>query len=272
VQLQIGEGVVMSTYATDYTLTELMIVALAREMRDEEIGVQGAATPLGAAAVQLARLTHARNLMYYSVNGWSPQLYSLSELFDPALVSRTSICIPDLEDMVSAFQRGKVDFEIVRPAQIDKYGNMNNSVIGDHRKPKVRLPGAVGVPDTTRLIRRLMVYHPKQSKRSFVKKVDFVSSLGQLPGGINARTKLGIKGNGPSVVITNLAVLRFDTETGLMKLESIHPGSSMGHVLENTGFDLPRDKSVRLTEPPTGEQVELIRNKIDPQGLLKFEF
>ena len=127
----------MSGYATDYTIIELMMVALAREMKDGELGVQGTATPLGAAAVQVARLTHAKNLMYYSVNGWDPQIYSLSELFDPALVSKSSICMPDLEDMVSAFQRYKVDFEIVRPAQIDKYGNLNNSVIGDHRQPKM---------------------------------------------------------------------------------------------------------------------------------------
>jgi len=262
----------MSEYVADYTTEELIIVCLAREMKDDELCVQGTATPLGAAAIQLARLTHAKGLMYYCMNGWDPQVYTLNQLADYIQTTKSSIYIPDLEDMVSAIQRGKIDFELVRPGQIDKFGNMNNSAIGDHNKPDVRLPGAIGAPDTTCSVGRLIAYHPRHSLRVFVEKVDFVSSFGHLPGGTKARKALGISGGGPKRVITNLAVLCFDEETGFIKLETIHPGVSMEEVMANTGFNLMVSRKIPETEPPTAEQLEILRAEIAPHGLHKISY
>jgi glutaconate CoA-transferase subunit B len=261
-----------SKYVTDFTTEELIVVCLAREMKDDEVGIQGAATPFGAAAVQLARLTHAKGLMYYCMNGWDPQVYTLNRLADYLQTTQSSICIPDLEDMVSAIQRGKLDFEVVRPGQIDQFGNMNNSVIGDHKKPVLRFPGAIGVPDTTCFVGRLIVYHPRHSTRVFVEKVDFVSSFGHPPGGAKKRKALGIIGGGPRRVISNLAVFCFDEETGRIKLETIHPGVSMEELMANTGFDLMVSGEIPETEPPTEEQIEILRTEIAPHGLRKIGY
>jgi glutaconate CoA-transferase subunit B len=260
----------MPQHATNYSIDELMIVALAREMKDGETCIQGVITPLGAAAIQLARLTHAKNLVYWCHNGWDPHIYQIDKLVDYVQVGKASsaMCLSAL-DLWSAMLRGKVDFEIASPAQIDKYGNMNNDVIGEHDKPKVRLPGSVGLADTALFLNRILVYVPRHQTRVFVDRVDFISAVGHLPGGAQARKSLNIRGQGPTKVVTNLAIMAFDDGTGLMKLESLHPGITSKDIRQNTGFDLIIEEPQAQTEPPTMEQVELIRTKIDPNGMRK---
>lgn len=262
----------MSEYAKDYTIDELMTAALARDIKDGEMCYQAAMVPLAMAAVQLARLTHAKNLMYYTHSGWDPKLYTIDELENAHRVSETSVFIPDCETIWSTFLWGQCDFEIVAPAQIDKYGNMNNNVIGDPTKPKVRLPGTVGMPDIVCYHKRTLAYEPRHEKRVFVDKVDFATVFGHVPGGVKARRALGITGGGLKLVVTNLAVLGFDDDSGLMKLISLHPGVSLRTVQENTSFDLVLPKQIPTTELPTEEQVTLIRTKIDPHGLRRHRF
>lgn len=257
----------MTEYAEDYTVDELMAAVLARELRDGDIGMPTAMCPLGDAAVCLAKLTHARGLIWYGHNGWDPVVdYTIDGIHDVERVTRTGLFIPDWGDVLSQMLRGMVGFQIVAPAQVDKHGNMNNNVIGDHARPQVRLPGSVGMPEIGCFHRRVLVYEPRHEKKVFVDKVDFISGLGQLPGGARARRDKGIIGGGPAIVVTNLAVMDFDEETGLMRLRSLHPGVPLAEVQANTGFDLAVPGQVPETEAPTTEQVELLRTKIDPRG------
>ena len=188
------------------------------------------------------------------------------------VAASTSLMPFNIDQMVSICLRGHTDVFTTMPAQIDRYGNVNVSLIGDHDHPSVRFPGGLGIPDWMLYVGRVYVYVPKHTRRSFVEKVDYVTGLGQLPGGRAERLRRGIPGGGPEKVFTNLAVLTFDDQTGLMGLESVHAGSSLEEIRENTGFEFLAPDPVPETEPPTVEQIDLIRNKIDPRGLRKLRF
>jgi glutaconate CoA-transferase, subunit B len=159
----------------------------------------------------------------------------------------------------------------VGAAQLDMYGNANNSVIGsDYHAPKVRLPGTAGRGDMGSLGKRLFYWNTNHNPRSLVERVDFRSAAGYLDGG-DERERLGL-GPGPEVVVTNLAVLDFEPESKRMRLVSVHPGVTVEQVREATGFELlVPDGDVPETTPPTDEQVRLLREEIDPDGLCKRE-
>jgi glutaconate CoA-transferase subunit B len=159
----------------------------------------------------------------------------------------------------------------VGAAQLDMYGNANNSVIGsDYHAPKVRLPGTAGLGDMGSIGKLLYYWNPNHNPRSLVEKVDFVSAAGYLGGG-DERENLGLTG-GPQAVVTNLAVLDFDPETKRMRLQSVHPGVTNEQVQEATGFELMIPDDVPETAVPTEEQIRLIRDEIDPDGMRKREF
>ncbi len=257
----------MKRYAKDYSVDELMTVVLARELHDGDIGLLTQMCPLGDAAICLAKLTHAKELVWCPNNACDPKIdYTLDTVHNVESCLRSGVFIPDWGDMIGMFLRGITGFQVVAPAQIDKYGNFNNNVIGEHTRPRVRLPGSVGMPDMGCFDKKVLVYEPKHEKRVFVEKVDFIAGLGQVPGGIKGRRARGINGGGPLIVVSNLAAMDFDEETGVMRVKSIHPGVNVEQIQENTGFALVMPKSIPETEPPTEEQVELIRTKIDPKG------
>lgn len=262
----------MSSYATDYTIDELITVLIARNIRDGELVQQGGGTALGIVAVMLARLTHAPNLTYNYLTSVDPLVYRVGGAENsPAAASRTSLMPFSIDQIVSMCLRGKTDVFTTMPAQIDRYGNVNASLIGDHDHPSVRFPGGLGIPDWALYAGRINAYLPKHTRRVFVEKVDYVTGLGHLPGGLAEREKRGIPGRGPDQVFSSLAVMDYD-DTGLMRLESLHAGVTLDEVRENTGFEFPVPDEIPQTEPPTVEQVDLIRNKIDPQGLRKHRF
>lgn len=263
----------MVEYAKDYTIDELMVVALAREMKDGEKMYLGAAIPIGVVATQLARVTHAPHLVCIYGIWVDPDPFTdyFSVMVDPsALKGFKASAFIDMGDLHDLWQRGEIDFGIVRPAQIDQYGNINNSVIGEYSKPRVRLPGGVAIGDVCHLVGRLLVYVPRHEPRVFVEKVDFITGPGNLEEG-KWRSRMGIRARGPHKVVTDLAVLGFDEENGRMRLESVHSGISVDEVQENTGFSLIIPKKVPETEPPTVEQLELIREKIDPSNMRKLD-
>ena len=263
----------MPDYASDYTIDEQILVCIAREIRDGELVQQGGGTALGIASVMLARLTHAPNLKYNYLTSTDPLVYSLAgEENTPAAVSATSLKPFAIDDMVSMCLRGKTNVFTTMPAQIDKYGNVNASLIGDHQHPRVRFPGGLGISDWLLYAGRVNVYVPRHTARVFVEKVDYVTGYGRLPGGHAARREAGIPGEGPVRVFSNLAVMGFDDASGLMQLESLHAGVALDEVQANTGFELGIPDEIPATEPPTAEQLDLIRNKIDPNGLRKARF
>ena len=161
-------------------------------------------------------------------------------------------------------QRGFIDVGFLGGAQVDKYGNINSTVIGDYEKPKIRLPGSGGGCEIAALSKRVVIITPHE-KRRMVDKVDFITSPGFLAGS-DARERL-VSGGGPSAVITTMGVLRFDQLSREMYLDSYYPGLSVDQVKENTGWDLKVSPNVKETEPPTTEEVRILREELDPEGI-----
>lgn len=260
----------MTTPAADYTVDELMVAVLANEIKDGDIGMPTAMCPLGDTAICLAKLTNAKDMIWQPHGGPDPlDVYDLAHLNSFPRGKKSVVFIPDWTDVVAQMTRNMVGFQIVAPAQIDKYGNMNNNVIGEHARPKVRFPGSVGMPEIGVFHQKVLIYEPQHSPRVFADKVDFISGLGQGFGGQKGRREKGITGGGPIIVVSTLAAMDFEEETGLMRIRSLHPGVRLEDVQANTGFELVVPDDIPETAAPTEEQVDLIRNVIDPEGRRK---
>jgi glutaconate CoA-transferase, subunit B len=245
---------------SEFTSAEMMIVASARQLVGERVCFVGVGPP--NIACNLAKRTVAPDieLLYEAgVFGAEPARLPLS-IGDPTLVSG-SLQVTNMYELFAYFlERGHVDVGFLGGAQIDRFGNLNTTTIGDYAKPKVRLPGSGGACEIAINAKKVFIIMP-QTKRSFVDTIDFVTSPGHLSGG---RPKEW-QGQGPSVVVTGLGVYGFD-ETGEMTLESLHPGVTLEKVRESTGWDLKVADDLRETEPPSDEELRLMREELDPEG------
>ena len=161
-------------------------------------------------------------------------------------------------------QRGLIDVGFLGGAQIDRYGNVNATVIGPYAQPKVRLPGSGGSAEIAAWANRIYFITPHQ-KRRFPEKCDFVTGAGFLSGRA-ARQASGVRGGGPQAVVTDLGILEPD-ESGELMLAALHPGRTAEEARANTGWELKIAASVRLTEPPTADELRLLRDELDPQGI-----
>ena len=263
----------MDGYSKDYTVDELMVATIARQLRDSDRVLNGAASPLIVTAIFLAKMTHSPNLVYVASSiGVDPQVSIIprSTLDWDLWHSNACAYISNPDEFWPFFQRGVFNTMFHKGAQVDAYGNINGTVIGDYNLPKVRLSGGGGMADSGAMIERVIIWSTIHDKRTFVEKVDFVTCPGYL-GGKDDRARLGLKG-GPESVITNLAVMDFDEDTKRMRLQSLHPGVTLNQVVENTGFELIIPEHISETEPPTIQQVKLLRSKIDPLERRKLEF
>jgi len=252
----------------DFTIEELMVTCMAREVEDRSIVLQGLTTPLATVAYYLAKATHAPNAYIYQLAGniltHDLKALPVSMLFNEFQAMSGSLHVrSQMEAYETIFTKSSSIVEFFRPAQIDKYGNVNNSVIGNYESPKVRLPGAFGIPDALGIYPKILVYCPRHEKRVFVEKVDFISGLG-----IFDREKYRDK---EVRIISNLGTLRLDNKTQEMQLITKHPGISIEEIKENTSFDLTIPKTIQETELPTEHQISLIRSKIDPNGTRRLE-
>jgi glutaconate CoA-transferase subunit B len=162
-------------------------------------------------------------------------------------------------------QGGLVDVGFLGAAQLDRFGNINTTVIGDYQRPKVRLPGSGGACEIAINAREVFVLM-RQSARSFVDRIDFRTSPGNL-GGAALRAAKGWQGRGPSVVVTDLGRYGFDPDTGEMVLLAVHPGVTVDDARAATGWDLKVAGDLQVTPDPTAEELELIRNELDPDGV-----
>ncbi|MBJ30764.1 MAG: 3-oxoadipate--succinyl-CoA transferase subunit B [Acidimicrobiaceae bacterium] len=261
--------------STDWTVDELMITSLSATLDNDDQACNGMASFIPVIAFQLARLTHAPDLV------WVASAIGLDAR--PERVPASTLEAPLWRDSIMYLEQYSTFWDIVLKgswlqkfcvgaAQLDRYGNGNNSVIGDdYHRPKVRLPGTAGLGDMGSIGKRLFFWNPNHNPRSFVEKVDFVSCAGWLGGG-DERERLGLTG-GPELVITNLCVMDFHPETKHMRLKSVHPGVTAEEVQDATGFELLiGDSPVPETAVPTVEQVDLIRDVIDPDGMRLREF
>lgn len=247
-----------------YNATELMIINASRLLQDGDQVFVGVGIP--NLACNLARRTHAPNLqMIYEagVIGARPDRLPLS-IGDPTLVSgATSVCSM-YEVFTLYLQRGNVDVGFLGGAQIDQFGNINATVIGDYFHPKVRLPGSGGSMEIAAWANRCYIITPHQIRR-FPARVDFHTSVGFLDGG-KAREKAGVRGKGPQAVVTNLGILS-PNEDGEMILSALHPGCTLEQVQQNTGWPIKCSTGLRLTDPPQDLELEILRNELDPQGI-----
>jgi len=247
-----------------FTASELMTVNAARLLRDGDTVFVGVGLP--NLACNLARRTHAPGLvMIYEagVIGARPARLPLS-IGDPTLVSgANAVC--SMYDIFSLYlQRGNVDVGFLGGAQIDRFGNINATVIGDYEHPKTRLPGSGGSMEIAAWANRCYIITPHQ-KRRFPEKVDFRTSAGFL-GGRAEREASGVRGGGPQAVVTNLGIMEPD-ETGELVLTALHPGITVDQARENTGWALRTRGTIRITEPPTAEELRILHEELDPQGI-----
>ena len=250
----------------DYNAMELMICLASRFLEDGSSVAVGTGAP--CAASMLAQKTHAPDLVVtFEAGGFAPLMPTMpisvgdSRTFHRALMAST-MC-----DILEMCQRGLMDYTFLGGAQIDPYGNLNSTVIGDYHKPKVRFPGSGGANDLASFCWRTLVVTPQDTRR-FVEKVDFVTTPGYLTGP-GAREAAGLPaGSGPYKVITDLAVLGFDDATKRMQLESLHPGVTAHDVQANTGFELLMADEIAASQPPTAEELKILREEVDPLGYI----
>ncbi|USZ73707.1 CoA-transferase subunit beta [Natronosalvus halobius] len=248
---------------TDYTDTELMIVRAAKELEDGDITLVGVGVP--NIACNLAKRTHAPDLeMIYESGtiGSNPSKLPLS-IGDPVLATGARSVVPMIESFEYYLQAGRIDVGFLGGAQIDRWGSLNSTVIGDYEDPTVRLPGSGGACEIASNTHRTVVIMP-HSQRRFPEEVDFVTSPGYV-GGREGRKQLGLRG-GPAAVITDKAVMGFDDD-GEMIVESLHPNVTTAAVLDATGWDIQFAEDVAETTPPTDHEINLIRTELDPNGI-----
>ncbi len=249
----------------DYSSAELMIINAARLLRDGDTVFVGVGQP--NLACNLAKRTHAPNLvMIYEagVIGAEPARLPLS-IGDPTLVSG-SLSVVSMYDIFTLYlQRGNVDVGFLGGAQIDRFGNINATMIGsDYAHPKVRLPGSGGSQEIAAWAKRCYIMSPHQ-KRRFPEKVDFMTSAGFLSGRVE-REAAGLRGGGPTAVVTDLGILEPD-ETGELVLTALHPGKTAQEAIDNTGWPLKATPNLRTTEPVTEKELQILREELDPKGI-----
>ena len=241
-----------------YSANEMMIVAAARRLEGERICFVGVGPP--NLACNLARRTVSPDLeLVYEagVFGAVPARLPLS-IGDPSLVTGAAMVTNQFELFAYFLQAGLIDVGFLGASQIDRFGNINTTVIGDYAHPKVRLPGSGGACEIAINAKRVLIIMP-QSSRSFVERIDFVTSPGHLGGSRPAGW-----GGGPAAVITQLGVYGF--RSGEMELTHLHPGVSVEEVRDSTGWDLRIADPIHQTPPPSEEELRLIREELDPQG------
>ncbi|GGF18296.1 CoA-transferase subunit beta [Subtercola lobariae] len=265
------------TSSSNYSLNELMVVAAARELRNGDlifvgVGTAGRAFTMACgipiAAARLAQETHAPDLAIYWNNLLSPDLQQIPERLTQHYLTTwpTAAQLHNCSDKNDMLSKGRFDVSFDSAPQIDRYGNLNITAIGDYRHPKRRLIGALAQTDHFAYVRRPLILTDLK-KRTFVEKVDFITSVGYLDGG-NSRAEAGLRPGGPSRVITDKAIFGFHDESREMELLTVHESSSIEEVVSEMGF-LPRiSDNVSVTVAPTEHEIRLIRDVIDPRKIL----
>jgi glutaconate CoA-transferase subunit B len=250
----------MSNYTKDYSMPELMAATVAREIRNGELAFIGVGMPLMAATV--AKFTHAPNFnMMVEYGAVGPAPLRLQMCVNCAVNNERAYFAGSQREVMGAQQCGLVDVGVISGAQIDKYGNLNSTGIGDYNNIKVRLAGSGGANDIASSATRTVIMM-RQDGRNFVNKVDYLTSPGHLTGP-GAREKAGLVGGGPQAAITTMGVYRFDNETREMYLEKIHPGVDLAKLKASVQWDLAISPNLTETELPTEEQVMVMRT-MDP--------
>jgi glutaconate CoA-transferase subunit B len=243
-----------------YTPAEMMTVAAARALSNDDVCFVGIGLP--SAASNLARLTHAPaiTLIYESGTiGTRPDVLPLS-IGDPELCETALVTVSVPEMFAYWLQGGRITVGFLGAAQIDRFGNINTTVIGPYDRPTVRLPGAGGAPEIASHCRQVFVVLA-QTRRSFVPHLDFITSLGYGAGG-DDRARAGLRTAGPVLVVTDLALLRPEVDTKELVVTSIHPGVTREQIVERTGWPVRFAPQVDQTPPPAPHELEVLRDLV----------
>ncbi len=249
---------------SDYSSSEMMAVAAARELKDGEVVFVGIGLP--NLACNLARATHAPNLVLIYESGAvgaTPERLPLS-IGDPALVTG-ALMVCGMADVFQCFlQNGRIEVGFLGGAQVDRWGNINTTVIGDYARPKVRLPGSGGAAEIAIHAKRTLVVS-RLTPRAFPAEVDFITSPGHRSRG-GTRRELGMPGAGPLKVITDKGILEPD-ESGELVLTQRYPAVSLEHARAVVGWPLRAREPLGMCAAPTARDIELLRNELDPKRL-----
>jgi glutaconate CoA-transferase subunit B len=249
---------------TDYTASEMMIAASARELVDARVVFVGIGLPNIACNLAQRTVAPELELVYEAgVYGARPSRLPLS-IGDPCLVTEARSVVTMSQLFQYYLQGGLIDVGFLGAAQIDRWGNLNTTVIGPYQAPKVRLPGSGGACEIALLAQRVLVI-ARLNRRTFVERLDFVTSPGHLTGG-DARSRLGDYGQGPTAVITDMGIFRFEEKTREMVLTSLHPGCSVEEVQKQIAWPLHVADDLMETESPTIDQLRIMREELDPTG------
>ncbi len=248
----------------DYTPSELMAVAGARELQDRQVVAVGLGLPMVASF--LAKQTHAPNMtMLFELGVIDPQPVDCGVgLADPRVWYRANVLSSFVDILGAVLHRGRVDVGFLGGLEVDQYGNLNTSIVGDPKGQFRHMIGSGGANDIASCAGRTIIIM-RHEARKLKKNISFITSPGYITGS-DSRSQAGL-GGGPSRVITDKAIFGFHPETKQMMLISIHPGNTLEDVLGTMGFAPVVPQGLPFTEPPTGEQLRLIREVIDPQHM-----
>jgi len=241
-----------------WTAQELMTVSASRLLHDHRAVFAGVGVPLLASV--LAKRRHAPDLTIVLEGGIiGPRMLAgrLPISTNEMRAAHHATMLTAITDVFLLAQRGLLHYGFLGAAQIDMHGNINTSVIGPVGRPRVRLPGTGGANDIASLCTEVLVVTPHEPRR-FVERVDFVTSPGHLGGG-DAREKAGLISRGPTLVVTDLALLDFEPHSRRMRLRGLQPGVTVEDVRAHTGFELPVHPEVHELEPPAATDLELLR-------------
>jgi acyl CoA:acetate/3-ketoacid CoA transferase beta subunit len=248
-----------------YTRTELLVTVASSLLEDGKSAILGTGLPLLAGL--LAQKTHAPNLLLiFEAGGFGAQVPQLPISVGDSRTFYRANQASSMHDVMSSGQAGHIDYGFLGAAQIDRYGNLNTTVLGPHDLPNVRLPGSGGAADIGSFAWRTIVIM-QQDERRFVRKLDFLTTPGYLDGP-GARERAGLpRGTGPHRVITQLGLYDFDPVSCRMRLCAVHPGVTAEEALGASSFELLRAPEMAVSTPPTHEQLRIMR-ELDPTGLI----
>jgi glutaconate CoA-transferase subunit B len=248
-----------------YNPTELLICTASRIMQDNTTAFIGTGVPMLAAS--LAQKMHAPNLVtIFEFGGTGAILEDLPMAVGERRTFHKAVVASGICDIVETAQRGFIEYGFLGGAQIDPYGNLNSTVIGDHDRPKVRLPGSGGANDVGSHCWQTIAIM-RHDKRRFIEKVDFITTPGYLTGP-GAREAAGLPpGTGPYRVVTTLAMMGYHPESKRMMLLATQPDVSVETVIENTGFDLILPEKIEKNPPPSEEELRILREEVDKDKL-----
>ena len=248
-----------------YTAREMMAISAGRFIKDGDILFAGTGVSMLAATV--AKRIHApKSVVFFETGGIDPSLDELPmAVSDPRVMSGTSVNSGLIDAFSIVGHRKLRTIAFLGAAQIDRFGNINSTCIGDYHKPDVRFCGSGGACDAASLASGVIIFM-QHEKKKFVKKVDYLTSPGWLEGR-NSRKKAGLPRGGPIAVVTNLGVMNFHEKTREMYLAEYYPGVTLDQIRKHTGFEMDMSKAVESV-PPTDEELRILREEVDPQRLI----